>query len=256
MEDKERRGISALRAALRGPGSVVHGLNAMVHAWGGEQRCFSCYLQRCENDPVKAAERIQQTLSFRKKHALDAIKDVGLEFDRHPLRKHFPTVFAGPTPEGCVVQFTRLEGLRAAVFTDASQDDVAHFVTLWLEASLRRQGEITRDRGEPCPGVVDVYDCAGFKLRSLLLDVSATRALSKAVSLGTHHYPENMHRCFVINAPSAATLLFTMLRPLLHESTQAKVSITSRRIGVPPELKAALGGSAAVDALMAMEAPQ
>ena len=122
-----------------------------------------------------------------------------------------------------------------------------------LETSLRMQGDSGRARGAACPGVYDVYDASGFKMSSLLRDVSATRALAGLMSDGEAHYPENLNKAFVVNAPSMASVLWRVVGVALSAETRAKVQISTR---VPKELEEALGGPEAVEAMMASVPPR
>lgn len=257
MDDPHRRrsAVADLRAALQnGPSGLVQGLSNLTHAYGSSDRLLDCYL-RCGGvrwDVAKAKTRLVSTLAFRAEHGLDSL-DVRSAFEEHPVRAHFRTAFAPLAPDGCVVQYTRLAGLRPRYLMDNfSEQDVCHFMVLWLETSLRMQGDSNRARTDGCPGVYDVYDAAGFKFSSLLRDASATRALARLMSVGEQHYPENLHKCFVINAPTIAQLVWKLLKPAISAETSRKVQISS---GVPSELKQALGGHDAVQEMMAAVPP-
>ena len=218
---------------------------------------FDCYL-RCggvKQDVAKATERLCSTLAFRSEHGiLDAGTDVASLFEVDPVRPHFPTAFAPNTPDGCIVQITRLGGFSPRALMDAfSEDEICHLMVLWLETSLRMQGDSSRALGAPCPGVIDVYDCAGFKMSTLLHDVGAARSLSGLLSVGEQHYPENLHKCFVINAPTIAQIVWRLLKPAISAETSRKVCIST---GVPAELEETLGGKEAVETMLAVRAPE
>ena len=91
-----------------------------------------------------------------------------------------------------------------------------------------------------------MYDCTDAS--RALLDYSALRMLGRCMSLGEAHFPDNLYKCFVINAPSWASFVWGTLKPFLGESTRKKITISSN---VPGALTEALGGDAAVEAMMA-----
>lgn len=252
--DKETR--AAAMARLRAALGNAQGLSGLAYAYGSAERLFDCYL-RCGGvrfDAAKAEKRVLSTLQFRREQGLeDHDLDVHSKFEEHPVRQHFSTAFAPTAPDGCVVQYTRLAGLRPRFLMDSfSADDLRRFMALWLETSLRMQGDSTRARQEPCLGVYDVYDAQDFKFSTLLRDTSATRALARLLSMGEEHFPENLHKCFVINAPAIAGLVWKLLKPALTAETGRKVQISS---SVPKELQQALGGDEGVKAMLASLPP-
>jgi len=137
-----------------------------------------------------------------------------------------------------VVQYVQLSSMKLRELCRRG-NDLSGFVALWLEAALRLQGESTRAARAPCPGTYDVYDCQGTSMWRLLQDVKATRsALGPCLTLGEAHYPNNLCRCFVINAPPLAAAAWAVAKPFLSERTQRKVVLST---GVPAELVATAG---------------
>ena len=59
---------------------------------------------------------------------------------------------------------------------------------------------------------------------------------------------ERSYKCFVINAPSWASFIWSSIRPMLSERNRGKISGSS---GVPEALRTALGGEAAVQQMLA-----
>jgi hypothetical protein len=51
--------------------------------------------------------------------------------------------------------------------------------------------------------------------------------IKKTVGIANQHYPERSYVIFVINAPWVASLMWKLVKPLVHENTQRKVRILS-----------------------------
>ena len=69
----------------------------------------------------------------------------------------------------------------------------------------------------------------------------------------TTHFPENLHRCFLINVPSWACGIWYTVKPLVNARTQAKVSVSS---GVPADLKTVVGGDEALQRVLSSVPPK
>lgn len=258
-EAQEEAGISKLRVLL--DESTPAGLDRLVHAYGSAQRCFACYLRAGDKenkyDPCAAAAAISDTLTFRKEMGLDLYSDgifsVNDAFEAHPLRSRLPLAFAGFAPDGCVIQYARVASVKLCDLAMQPQNEIKTLVSLWLEQALRLQGESTRKRESPCPGTYDVYDMKGVNLWSLLWDAKESRhTLGPILSMGEKHYPENLCKCFVINAGSLFSGIWTVVKPFLSQRTQDKVKISTN---IPKELTDALGGEEHVAQMMSTVPP-
>ena len=131
----------------------------------------------------------------------------------------------------CAVQASKFE-----------YDRIREFVILWLERGLELQCESHRkrlntNRHGTCLGTYDIYDCANLKL-SQIKHIPSLRLLGKAFALGQEHFPESLHRCYVINAPFMLRTAWAFLKPVLQARTIEKVVFDK---GVPDELVDVLG---------------
>lgn len=126
---------------------------------------------------------------------------------------------------------------------EGGEQSLRLYLLWWLERMLHAQREI--EQTQHCLGTYDVYDCAGVSWEQC--EMSALRVMQRCVSLGTQHYPENLYRCFVINAPKWASFVWGMLKTVLNERTREKIVIAS---GVPDSLRDALGGEEALQKVL------
>ena len=86
-------------------------------------------------------------------------------------------------------------------------------------------------------GMVEVYDLGGLSFSQL--HVPGIRMLSRVLAIGQAHYPENLRKGFIINAPMIISGVWAMISPVLHANTRAKLQIL--RTDGREELLAILG---------------
>ena len=248
-EDKSVGELKSLLACTKPAGE----LKCLIHAFGSVDRCLRCFLRAIDGNAAKAAARIESTLAFRREQRLDEYTcraDLEKAFESHPLRRHLPVAFAGTAPDGTIIQYARMRSMNMRELVAASNEgELRQLVALWLECALQLQGESTRERGEPCKGTYDVYDMKGTNMWSLLWDAKETRhVIGPVLSMGEAHFPENLCKCYVINASSLFGAIWKIATPFLSQRTVDKVSISS---SVPGELVYVLGGPSKVHEMMA-----
>ena len=49
--------------------------------------------------------------------------------------------------------------------------------------------------------------------------------LKRTLNISNQHYPERSYVIFVVNAPSIASLMWRLVKPMIHPNTQKKVSM-------------------------------
>ena len=248
--EKERLAVANLEKSIA-EGSLdagsAQGLSTFGDKFGGRDRCLLAYLRAGDVrlDTRRAVARLQSTLDFRRDASLDTLTDVPTQLSSHPLGKVWPMSFPFTAPDGCPVQYARAGAVKQAQLTkaDGGEEGLRRYLVLWLARALELQAQV--ERTQHCRGTYDVYDCAGVTWDRC--DVSSLRTLSRCITLGQQHFPENLYHCFVINAPRWASFVWTAIKPVLNERTKAKITISS---GVPDALSKALGGDEAVQAML------
>lgn len=246
--DSERRVLGELRDILQSrlDGHQL-GWRRLADAYGSAEQCLLCYLRAGEGpcDAPDAASRVMRTLAFRAHHNLDR-PDITDAIEGHPARSSWPFVMAGRAPDGCPILFARLSHMDIADLIHAhEEEEITRFAAMWFEQALRAQAEVLRSTGAPCRGTYDVYDCAGVRSwYKVIHDVKDCRGvLSRIFAAGAEHYPAQLDRCFILNAPSVAMVVWRILSSFLSERVLHRVQISS---GVPQELAEVLGGDEAV----------
>lgn len=68
-----------------------------------------------------------------------------------------------------------------------------------------------------------ILDLNGLELG--MLGSSGMSLLKKMIDMDQRHYPESLHRCYIVNAPLIITTAFAMVKPWLDPVTLAKITI-------------------------------
>merc|ERR1711939_33685 len=74
-------------------------------------------------------------------------------------------------------------------------------------------------------GTLEIYDAGGLSFSQL--HAGGLRLLARVLGLGAAHYPENLGKAFIINAPSVFAMGWRIIKPVLNKNTQAKISINA-----------------------------
>lgn len=82
-------------------------------------------------------------------------------------------------------------------------------------------------KGDQTAKGISVMDMNGIKLGDLAGDNMAF--LKKTISYANQHYPERSHAICVVNAPFFFSMLWKIVKPMVHENTQKKVKILTAK---------------------------
>jgi|EP01046_Picozoa_sp_COSAG06_P006736 hypothetical protein len=209
-------------------------------------------------DVDKAAAGLKATLEFRAEFRVDSaeseLKESGVMDHVMP---HWCCAYGPTAPDGSPVLYWHAAKLDAgAMFEHVDEAQFTQFFCYWMERGLAAQRESIRRGLEPA-GVIEVYDLSGVSLYAL--SSSSTRMFGRVLGLGQLHYPENLTKGYLINAPWFFARGYDMVKPMLNASTVEQLEIFSddaadalRDLMGPEELKrlrnpdAALANAAAV----------
>ena len=147
--------------------------------------------------------RLQSSLTWWHDMGLATKSSVEDELTRHPLHAVWPMAFPFTAPDGCPVQFARVGAVKPSQLTDGGEDGLRRYLSLWLARALELQAEVERTRH--CLGTYDVYDASGAGWSTF--DVSSLRILSRCITLGETHFPDNLcaPRAFACPGPRGAS---------------------------------------------------
>ena len=248
--EKQRAALSVLEAKITADSSISQPeLDTLGEKWGSRDRLLLFYLRSGDGkcDPNKVLPKLKSTLAYWKSSGATGETDVQGQLERHPITRFWPLSYPFIAPDGCPVQFAKVGAITPAQLIGAAEDGevgLKAYMMLWLRRALELQASV--EQRQHCLGTYDVYDCSGASWEAM--DVSSLRVLSRCISLGEQHFPENLYKCFMINAPRWASFIWAAIKPAMSERLREKVHISS---GVPEALTAALGGEAAVSEMLA-----
>lgn len=105
-----------------------------------------------------------------------------------------------------------------------TEDEFREFYLYWMERGLALQ-LASISEGKTPPGVVEIYDIGGVGLSQI--HIIGLMMLSRVLGLGQLHYPANLTKGYLINAPWFIEQGFSLVRPVLSQATIDALSISS-----------------------------
>ena len=244
--------ISALRLALEAELATPNAAG-MVRAYGGSHRCLERFLVARALDVASAAASFRETLAFRTKHGLDDGTFALDETLRTRIQPFWPGAYAPcRTVDGSPLQLFRPGKVDSSGMVAAfTEEEFESYYVAWMERSLVLQNESNASSidvpDSSWAGMVEVYDMTGLSLSQLYPPGLAM--LSRVLSIGQAHYPENLRKLFIINAPYIFSGAFRIIKAGLSAQTVAKMSVDSYDGG--EELLDILGGPERLAELLA-----
>lgn len=237
-------------------------VSAMVRALGGERHCLERFLVAGAGSVATASTMFRATMAFRAAHRLDEPSYTLDEQTRLLVAPLWPGAYCGTTTDGCPLQYFRFGHIDPKkVMRLVSEEQLRAFYLDWMERSLRLQIKANANCGgeqqsQPRTRVatankwramVEVHDMAHLSFSQL--HAPGLLMLSRVLKLGQEHYPENMCRLYIINAPAIFQMAWSVVSLVLNASTIANVRM--RRDDGGEDLRRDLGGAARVAALFA-----
>ena len=239
----------------------------MVASFGGEERCLERFLTARQGDAPEAAAMFCTTAALRRQHGVDDDPPRWLPEEVHArIDVAWPGAFCRCTNDYSGVSFFRLGQLDVSHLLElATEDEWRQYYLEWMERSLEAQRQARAEQlaaaaaadepggglGEcaepPWRGMVEVYDFAGLSLSSL--NMAGVRMLARVLSAGQGHYPENLRKAIMLNAPLGFATAFSVVSAVLSEATVSKIEI--RRDDGAELLEEVLGSRQAVEAMYA-----
>jgi hypothetical protein len=214
-------GCDALKSALADE-LALDTTTRMIAAFGGEARCLERFLLARKHDIAAAAEAFKATAEFRRTHGLD--KEASFEPSaevKERVGALWPGAYCGSTADGSNVQLFRFGGLDVgALLEQATETEFREYYLWWMERSLALQVDAGTTAGGAPRGQVEVYDCTGLSIAALAYGAGreGIRMLSRVLSIGQAHYPENLRTALFINSPLGFASVWSLVSTALSES--------------------------------------
>lgn len=227
-EDKQPEGVQALKDAVDWMGSHADDpvVRAMTIAYGSDPFCFERFLAARGHDVKAAAQMWLASTRWRRELSLHVPLSPEEEAAlRERVGPHWPGSHCGLTLDGSPITYFRFGLLEPRELLSVSEEDLSRFYVDWMEQTLSRQNEANPPGTRGCEwrAMVEVYDFRGVGLRQLHL--AGLRRLSRVLSLGQAHYPENARKIVMINVPRIFYRGWSIVSGVLDVRTREKVEI-------------------------------
>merc|ERR1712194_379126 len=97
----------------------------------------------------------------------------------------------------------------------------------WMEAclGLQRRGHHNIGYRGTMPKCIEIYDLREVSLKRLATAIPGIRLFARALSVGQEHYPENLRKLFLVNAPKSLAFVWKICFSVLDARTKEKISI-------------------------------
>lgn len=180
------------------------------------------FINGCEGDLKEARRRWDITRHWREVERVNSVLQEPQPFF-FVIRNHYAFYHAGRGRQGHVVFYERpgdyeQQQLKARGVT------MEHMWRHWLFVTEYQWNVLAPGDMDKSISVIDMEhvsmgDLAGEKLEQMKRSVSAANA----------HYPERSFVIFIVNAPMWFSFIWKLVKPLVHENTQKKIKILSKR---------------------------
>nr|CAH0109544.1 unnamed protein product [Daphnia galeata] len=185
-------------------------------------------------DLAKAEKMIRNSMEWRRKYKVDTV----LQDYKSPevLTKYFASGYTG------------------ILLSAKKRDYLMHVIEVVEKTFLtvRNNPKKFKKSSDSIAQSTVIFDMAGFSMRHVTFKPALDTAI-QLVQLYEGNYPELLRRVYVINAPKIFSVLYSMLKPFMHEKTKNKIQIFGHdskqwRTAIqedfdPEELPACYGGT-------------
>jgi hypothetical protein len=208
--------------------SVVETLDA----FGGKETCLMRFLCARDGNLQAAARMFYATVAWRNEQQVFPLYhssgDPRLEIVKL-IRPLWSGEFVGCTRDGSPVQIFQMKAMCPDKLLALGEENLQTFYIWWMEAGLglQRHGHRNIFGHGLMPKAIEIYDWQGMNIWRLSRNLSGVRTVARILSIGQKHYPENLRKAFMINAPTTFTLVWRLVSKVLDVETLGKISISS-----------------------------
>jgi len=177
------------------------------------------FLRARDFEVQKGREMLSQSLLWRKKHGVDKI----LSEYQEPLvvKEYFPGGWHGHDREGRPVFLLRLGQMDAKGLIKSVGEEGLTKLTLHIcEEGIKLTEEASHRLNKPISTWTMLLDLEGLNMRHLWRP--GVKALLHIIEICEANYPETLGRVLIIRAPRVFPILWTLVCPLIDETSRAK----------------------------------
>jgi len=177
------------------------------------------FLRARDFNVEKGREMLSQSLIWRKKHGVDKILS---EYQEPPVvKEYFPGGWAHHDKEGRPVFLIRLGQMDAKGLIRSVGEEGLTKLTLHIcEEGLKLTEESSHRLNKPISTWTMLLDLEGLNMRHLWRP--GIKALLHIIEICEANYPETLGRVLIIRAPRVFPILWTLVCPLIDETSRAK----------------------------------
>ena len=233
----EQRGIHArIMAELTAAG--VMPLDD-VHKVSDEDELYRYLFGRVWNE-AEAVKGLEEYAAWRKE--VDANNAIFAEFPDSV--KEVVCGYCGVDREGRPIYYDQPDPkLLSKLVAEVPREQLIRFHVATGELGRKKQRDSGKDR------MTVICDIRNMGI-SIFANRSAKSLMTEFAHIDQRRYPENMYKMLVVNAPTGFSLIYRLVRPLLEERVQKKISVLGslkelQEWVADDQLPPALGGSSA-----------
>jgi CRAL/TRIO domain len=171
---------------------------------------------------LKEARRWDITRNWRESEGVNTILQ-----EKQPhfftIQKHYPFYHCGRGKKGHLVFYERPGDLESAQLM-ARGITTPNLIRHWIFVTEYQWNVILG--GDETAKSISVLDVGTVKMGDLAGENFTY--VSTTIGYANAHYPERSYVIFIVNAPVWFSMLWKIIKPMVHENTQKKVRILSR----------------------------
>lgn len=181
------------------------------------------FIDGCDGDLKEARRRWDITRHWRETEGVNTILE-----ERQPyfnlIKTMYPHYHCGRGKSGHPVFYER-PGEFESTQLAARGVVTEHLLRHWL-FTTEYQWKILCNNDEKAKSIA-VIDIANIKMTDLAGE--SLNFLKKSISIANQHYPERSFAILIVNAPVFFSMIWRLVKPLVHENTQKKIKILSTK---------------------------
>eukprot|EP00929_Paragymnodinium_shiwhaense_P063451 TRINITY_DN31690_c0_g1_i1.p1 TRINITY_DN31690_c0_g1~~TRINITY_DN31690_c0_g1_i1.p1 ORF type:complete len:463 (+),score=101.34 TRINITY_DN31690_c0_g1_i1:104-1492(+) len=180
-------------------------------SYGGQFCMFSRFLRARAGDVDAAEKMIRKTFEYRREYGMNVVLcSAKLRDVWTPLRKLWPMAPVHFTADGSLATYCRLSHFLRFWTMGIDEGSIRTLYMAYMEkvVALQRERWLTTGAhrsvvpGE-MPPMFEIFDFEGFSL-SHISCLKGFRLMSRILSIGQDHYPENLRSAVFLNLPGFA----------------------------------------------------
>lgn len=180
------------------------------------------FLNGCDGDVREARRRWDITRRWREEEGInDILNEAQPNFKT--IKTMYPHYVCSKSSEGVYAYYERPGEIEVQQLA-ARGIGVNEMLRHWLYCTEFFYTYFAKGELDKCITVLDLNGMSMSDVKGDPLDF-----VRKTVGYANQHYPERAHCIFLVNVPGWFSWIYKILKPMIHENTQKKVKILSKK---------------------------